>query len=58
VFKELETPKCIKCGSAMELVVQIEPFGEDPGVRAYECRACHAVTSEFDEPRPSEPLSH
>ena len=57
VPKEPEVVNRPRCGATMELIVRIEPFGKDPGVRAYECRACHGVTSEFDEPRPREPVS-
>lgn len=42
---------CYKCGSPMKLSVEIQPFGRQPGLLAYECAACGAVSSFLVEPR-------
>jgi hypothetical protein len=36
---------CERCQSEMNLAARIEPFGNEPGLTAFECPACGAVRS-------------
>ena len=36
---------CPRCGAPMDEVVTIAPFGDDPGLIAYECSKCAHLTS-------------
>jgi hypothetical protein len=36
---------CPRCKAKMDEVVRIAPLVDDPGLIAYECPACHYVTS-------------
>jgi hypothetical protein len=38
-------PDCPKCGQSMQDVGRIAPFGDDPGLRLFECSACGGATS-------------
>ena len=39
--EEPEVVKCPRCGSTMELIVQIEPFGKEPLQGSYDRRRLH-----------------
>ncbi len=42
-------PSCRVCGSQMQEVAYIPPFAGKPGLLAYECPKCHAVTSDLED---------
>ena len=37
--------RCRRCGWAMEVVAEIAPFGDSPGLAAYLCLECGSVES-------------
>jgi len=50
---ERDCALCSRCGSPMELVTRVPPFGGEPALPAllaFECMACHAVDSKLEEP--------
>jgi hypothetical protein len=38
-------PACKKCGRKMDVVADIAPLGDDPGLRAFVCDRCGATDS-------------
>jgi hypothetical protein len=48
---------CRRCGASMKAVVTIQPLGHDPGLIAFECSQCGALTSELIPPDAKDPAS-
>ena len=44
------TLSCPRCGTAMEVIVTVEPTLGEPGLIGYECPKCVYVTSELLQP--------
>src|SRR5262249_60548938 len=48
--RRARTLSCPRCGTAMEVIVTIEPTLGEPGLIGYECPKCVYVTSELVQP--------
>jgi predicted RNA-binding Zn-ribbon protein involved in translation (DUF1610 family) len=47
-YSEREIVNCSKCGTVMEETAKIASFGDDPGLRLFECPDCGSSISRLE----------